>query len=144
MARKLAWHSRVLKSHDLTALAKNVAGILLHHLNAKTGDCWLAQTEMAGMLGVTRRAVQLSLDALAREGFIRVQAGRGRGLSNRYEAVFAEERPREKANEDSHQAPEKANGDSEKGESSFAQESLKESLNPPLPPHARQPRRSRR
>ena len=84
---KLCWHEHVIADARLVPMAKLVAGIILHDLNARSGQAWRSQAGIAMTLRCTVRTVQNAISQLVWAGYLQVLAGRGPSNSNRYIAV---------------------------------------------------------
>lgn len=83
-SKRARWIERVARDQGLTHLAFRVAYLLGCHMNKVTGDAWPSQKLLARELGVTVRAVQVSLDALVAAGYLVVDVAKGRSHTNRY------------------------------------------------------------
>jgi Helix-turn-helix domain len=138
-SKRARWTERVARDQGLTHLAFRVAYLLGCHMNKVTGDAWPSQKLLARELGVTVRAVQVSLDALVAAGYLLVDVAKGRSHTNRYCPVLDDPNTNVGSpidgGKDEHEfainaaktrtaVQEKTNGCSKKGEPPFVQNLL--------------------
>ncbi len=82
------WLNQVSADREITPGAFRLAYILSQHFNRRTGNAWPTQETLAKASRLTRRGVQMCLDALETQGHLRVIAGRGRGNVSTYEPIL--------------------------------------------------------
>src|SRR5437763_1164245 len=88
--RMFAWQHQVLCDPKLSALAKNVASLLLEFVNRKSGDTWVSNGRLATNLGRCRRSIQKAIKQLSEGGHVEVTSRLKSGKTNRIRPLLKE------------------------------------------------------
>ncbi len=81
---KFAWLDQVAADSALPAHAARLAVVFLRYVNRATGDAWPAIPTLASALGMVENSVRNALRAMVANGHLAIEAGGGRGATNRY------------------------------------------------------------
>jgi hypothetical protein len=84
VARKFQWIDQIAADGELPPHAARLAIVLLRYVNRKTGDAWPAIPTLAAAMGMVENSVRNALRAMVTNGHLAVDAGGGRGATNRY------------------------------------------------------------
>jgi biotin operon repressor len=85
------WLRQVAADQGLPPLSARVAIVVSQYINRKTGTAWPTQETLANRLGVSRRAINRNIKALAARGHLNVTATRGRHKPNIYRLALKNE-----------------------------------------------------
>jgi hypothetical protein len=83
-----AWLQQVAADRALPNTAAGVAIAIGKFINRKSGEAWPTQETLANVLGITVRAVQRNLAALADRGHLSITVARGRHKPNTYRTIL--------------------------------------------------------
>ena len=87
-SEKFAWLDQVAGDGALPSHAARLAVVFLRYVNRATGDAWPAIPTLASALGMVENSVRNALRAMVANGHLAIEAGGGRGATNRYRWII--------------------------------------------------------
>jgi hypothetical protein len=94
-ADRLAWHRQLTRDPDLSSVDIHVGLVISNHFNNGSGECFVSMETLVREVRVSFSTIERSVRKLAKpqHGHLKVKAGGGRGMANRYAMVIREPYP---------------------------------------------------
>lgn len=105
-AERFRWLEQINSDHHLPALASKVGFWISSHVNRIKLYAYPSQETLAREAGCSRKGLQLSIEALVKNGHLQSEVHRGRKQTNKYRWVL---KPVQNANQVTHLDDENAN-----------------------------------